>query len=610
MFDLFKYCCRRAKGMVPTFAVLAGLALAPGAGAAATEAKFVADELLVKGKAGVSAAQLARQLQGVGASELEELPQLQVKRIRVPEQARDRVKAALAGNPAIEFVEENFIAQGAAVPNDPGYASQWHHPRIAAPQGWDLATGSSNVVIAILDSGIDPAHPDLAGKLLPGYNFVSGNTDTHDVRGHGTAVAGSAAAIGNNARGVTGVAWSNPLMPLLVLDASNYATYSNIAAAIVYAADHGAKVLNISIAGSSSSSTLQNAVNYAWNKGAVVIAAAANYSTSTPYYPAACSNVVAVGATTSSDSLASFSNYGAWVDVTAPGVSIYTTNNGGGYGAWSGTSFSSPITAGLAGLVWAANPALTNAELVDILTQSADDLGTAGFDTTFGHGRINVNQALTLARSNIPVIDAAPPTVAITAPAAGATVTGQVNVNISASDDVKVTRVELFIDGVPAGSSASSPATFAWDTATRPDGWCTLTATASDAAGNIGGALAITVYVSNPTPVLDPEPVQDTEPVPDPEPAQDLEAPVVAITSPSPGAQLASSTTVKAQASDNIGIVSLELYVDGVLKAKSSAGTLSWKWNTRKVTAGAHTLTATAYDAAGNAASDSFTVYK
>ncbi len=381
-------------------------------------------------------------------------------------------------------------------------------------------------------------------------------------------------------------------MPLVVLDASNYASYSNIAAAITYAVDHGAKVLNISIGGTSSSTTLQNAVNYAWSKGAVVVACAMNNANSTPNYPAACSNVVAVAATTSSDTLASFSNYGSWIDVAAPGASIYTTNNGGGYGAWNGTSFSSPITAGLAGLIWAANPALTNADVVDILTRSADDLGAAGFDATFGHGRINAAKALTLAKTYTPAVDATAPTAAITSPASGATVTGQVNVGVAATDNVKVTKVELFIDGALAGSSTTAPSSFAWNTVNYADKWYTLTARAYDAAGNVGNAVSLSVYVSNP------------------QAAPDKVPPVVAITSPSPGARLATSTTVTVQASDNVGVAKVEIYVDGLLKASKAASSLSWNWNTRKVTVGAHTITAKAYDAAGNAMADTITVYK
>ena len=152
-------------------------------------------------------------------------------------------------------MEENFIAEAGYVPNDERYPSQWHLRMIAAPDGWDSTTGSPNVPIAIIDSGVDPSHPDLAGNLIAGYNFLDNNTDTQDVLGHGTAVAGSAAAMTDNITGVAGVAWNSPIMPLVVLNANDSATYYDIARAINYATDQGVRIMNISIGGSSYSST-------------------------------------------------------------------------------------------------------------------------------------------------------------------------------------------------------------------------------------------------------------------------------------------------------------------------------------------------------------------
>ena len=242
-------------------------------------------------------------------------------------------------------------------------------------EGWFSCRFRSQLLILVLTRTI----PTWLAKLLPGYNFVARNNDTHDARGHGTAVAGSAGAMANNAEGIAGIAWNNPLMPLVVSRLHRIlASYSNISSAIIYAVDHGVKVINISIAGSSSSSTLNNAVNYAWDHGVLVFAAAANYNTSNRYYPAACTNAVAVAATDMADNKASFSNYGDWIDLTAPGVSILTTNKGGGYGSWSGTSFSSPITAGLAALIWSANPQLTHQEILQTLKSTADRSGGIG----------------------------------------------------------------------------------------------------------------------------------------------------------------------------------------------------------------------------------------
>ncbi len=284
---------------------------------------FVPGELLVQFKAGTHENVSNQILQTHGAEAAGEIGPIRIKRLRVPEQAREQVKAALGKNFHVSFVEDNFVGEGGTTqPNDVKFPSQWHLPRIQADLAWDITTGAGALPIAIIDSGVDPAHPDLAAKLVPGYNFLCGNTDTSDVLGHGTAVAGTAAAISNNLTGVAGLAWNNPIMPLVVLDASDYASYYNIAQAITYAADHNVRVINISIGGSANSSTLQNAVDYAWNKGALVFACAHNYSTSLPYYPAACTHAVSVAATDSSDKPATFSNYGDWIDLSAPGTSI------------------------------------------------------------------------------------------------------------------------------------------------------------------------------------------------------------------------------------------------------------------------------------------------
>ena len=446
--------------------------------------KFVKGELLVQPKPWASKASVKAAFKRHGAQVIDEIPQIAVKRLHIPEHALEKVKAALSKSGKFAFVEKHAKAQGVYVPNDDKYDSQWHLPKIQAPSGWDLSLGSSSVPIAIIDSGVDPDHPELSGKLMQGKNILDGSTDTHDVLGHGTAVAGSAAAISDNDQGVAGVAWNNPIMPLVVLSSDNWAYYSDIASAITYAADNGAKVMNISIAGSSSSWTLQNAVDYAWGKGAVIIAAAANESTSTPYYPAACDNVVAVAATDSNDNLASFSNYGDWIDLSAPGTSIVTTNNGGGYGSWYGTSFSSPITAGVAALMFSENPGLTNTDLVSLLNSSTDDLGASGFDSTYGHGRVNAYQAVLAAMNADTETDTTAPSVSISAPTDGDTVSGSIAVEAEASDDSNVDYVEFFVDGALMGSDSSSTFSTGWDSTSVSDGEHDLTATAVDTSGN------------------------------------------------------------------------------------------------------------------------------
>jgi thermitase len=316
----------------------------------------------------------------------------------VPEESFEAVRASLQRTGLFDYVEPDYYAeQGGSTPNDSYYGRQWHLPMIGSTNAWTRTTGSASVVIAVVDSGVYATHPDLAGKLVPGWNFVKGNADTSDVTGHGTEVSGAAAAATNNGIGVAGVSWASVIMPLVTVDETSYSAYSDIASAIRYAVDHRVRVINVSIGGTSPSTTLQNAVDYAWNHGALVFAAAMNSSVDTPYYPAACTHAIAVSATDESDALAVFSNFGSWLTLSAPGVDILTTTNGGGYGFVNGTSFASPIAAAVASLVLAENPGLTNQQVLDILKESADHIGSNGFDANFGWGRVNAGRAVQLA---------------------------------------------------------------------------------------------------------------------------------------------------------------------------------------------------------------------
>jgi thermitase len=322
--------------------------------------------------------------------------------LEVPEASSEAIMESLKRTGLFEYVERDQYAHTAGeIPNDPGFVSQWHLAKIQSSQAWSVTTGSPSVVVAVIDTGVHGTHPDLESNLVPGWNFVKSNSDTSDLLGHGTAVAGVIAAASNNGIGVAGVSWQSRMMPLVVVDENDLASYSNIAEAIQYAADRGIRLINISVGGSVQSSTLQSAVDYAWDKGALIFASAMNNGASDPYYPAACNHVMAVSATDSNDHLASFSNYGNWIAISAPGASILTTTNGGGYAYWFGTSFSSPIVAGVAALSLAVNPSLTNAELVTVLEKSADDIGSPGYGVSFGWGRVNAFNAVLAARQEI-----------------------------------------------------------------------------------------------------------------------------------------------------------------------------------------------------------------
>ncbi len=303
---------------------------------------------------------------------------------------------------------------------DPDFDLQYDMSIIHADQAWGLCRlNASGVTIAIIDTGVDLTHPDLQANLLLGYDFVDNDTVPQDGDGHGTNVAGIAAAALNGV-GVAGVAPTAKILPVRVLDDQGSGYISDIANGITYAADR-AQVLNLSLGGPSSSQVLQDAINYAANtKGRLVVAAAGNcgsnynnaacnYTQNQFIYPAAYTNVMAVAATTSLDMHASFSNVDSYVDIAAPGDYIYNTYYGNSYIYASGTSQAAPHVSGLAALIWAQNPGYTAAQVWNRITSTAVDLGTPGVDPSFGAGRIDVQQALnlTLAQADAPAVNLA-----------------------------------------------------------------------------------------------------------------------------------------------------------------------------------------------------------
>jgi hypothetical protein len=414
---------------------------------------------------------------------------------------------------------------------------------------------------------------------VPGWNAASGNTDVTDITGHGTSVAGVIAAASNNALGVTSVAWSARIMPVRITNRSDgWAYTSTIASGLTWAADHGARVANISydVAGSA---TLQNAAQYMKNTGGVVVVAAGN-SGNDPGYGAS-STLVAVSATTSSDTRASWSSFGNYVDMAAPGDGIWTTVRGGGYAAVSGTSVSSSTTAGVVALIVAANGALSPDEVESVLKTTADDLGDPGTDAFYGAGRVNAARAVALAAGVSPD-DREPPTVSILSPQAGTTVSGLVDVDVLSGDNFGVSRVELLVDGSLVGTDTTSPYQFAWDSSRVGDGTASLVARAFDAADNQGQSSAVAVNVDNSGPGD-----EDTKP------------PAVSITSPASGSTVSGNVTLSAYATDEGQVSEVRIYVDGALKCAGGTN-VSCRWNSGKVDPGSYTITATAKDQAGN----------
>jgi len=556
------------------------------ASAMAQPSGWAEGRILVQPAAGLSDDGLADLLAQHGARSVSHNQRIDLHIVVVPPQAERALAQALSKNPLIAFAEPDMLVEPSElIPDDPEFPNEWHLAAIQAATAWETSTGSG-ITVAILDTGVDPDHPDLVNRLVPGWNSVSLNDDTTPVYGHGTWVAGIVAAETNNGVGVASIAYNALLMPVRVTNSSNgYAYYSDIARAVTWAADHGAQVANISY-DVTGSAAISSAAQYMRSKGGVVVVAAGNSGgdpgyDDNPY-------VISVSATTSGDTRWSSSSLGDYVDVAAPGASILSTNIGGGYATVSGTSFASPTTAGVVALIMEANGTLAPDAVESILESTTDDLGSAGWDPSFGFGRVNAAAAVQAALATNPG-DLESPTAAIISPAGGSTVAGWVAVAVSATDNIGVGRVELYADGSLVGTDLTAPYQFSWDSTQKGDGAATLAARAFDDAGNRGDAPPVIVTVDNAPDVFDTTP------------------PTVTVVSPSDGTTVSGNVTLSARATDNVGVALLTIYVDGQTTCAGNGASVSCDWNTRKLS-GSHTISARAEDDTGNTTTSSISV--
>ena len=344
--------------------------------------------------------------------------------ISAPEDQIPQVLASLQDSILVEYAEPNYAVQAFYTPTDPEYVSQTYLADMQIPEAWDVTKGEG-VVVAVIDTGVDTAHPDLTANMLVnsgedgldtngndrrtnlidddndgyvdnwmGWNFVDGNNDARDGHGHGTHLAGIIAAQMDNSLGISGIAPNARILPIKALDNTGFGSYSQVAQAIIYAVDHGAQVINLGFGGTANSELLVAATDYAYANGVIVVAAGGNTGAQTLIYPAANPNVIGVSALDDKLTVANFSSYTNAIQVSAPGVGIYSTTPGGKYAAMSGTSMSTAQISGVMALLLTQSKFNSPDTARDALFGSAVDLGDAGLDIHYGYGLVHAFDAL------------------------------------------------------------------------------------------------------------------------------------------------------------------------------------------------------------------------
>ncbi len=505
-------------------------------------ARWVPGEIIVRFRPGVSEEIIQRINDSLGASTLSMSKRGEFRRLRIPgPRTVQQMVEVYSRNPNVEYAEPNFIASALMTPNDSYYSYQWNldnleHGGIHMESAWDVETGSSGVVVAVIDTGVAyedydiyQQAPDLANtSFVSGYDFVNRDSHPNDDEGHGTHVAGTVAQSTNNGSGVAGVAHNCSIMPIKVLDSSGSGTYADIADGIYFAADNGAAVINMSLGGTSSSITLENALAYAYTKGTTIVCSAGNeYTSGNPViYPAAYDEYcIAVGATRYDETRSYYSSTGSYVDIAAPGGDLNVDQNGDGYvdgilqqtfGSnlnsfgyyfYQGTSMAAPHVSGVAALV-IANGVNGPDQVREALEATAEDKGTAGWDEEFGWGLVRADAALSYSAE--PVRDVAVSDISTDSWCfQGDTVSLVVSVSnqgnydetftVSLTDTTDTVEIGNQSLSLPAGGSADL--TFSWDTSISSLGDHILTAEADIVSGETDTAdntMTATITVKNP----------------------------------------------------------------------------------------------------------------
>lgn len=547
---------------------------------------FVENELLVQPYPGADADALNDLYASTGSSVISEIPEIGMTVLQVPTSELAAVAAELTASGLVEGVHKDYLYDAQATPNDPMFTRQPHLAQIGASEAWDITVGSAEIVIGIVDTGVDIDHPDIGPKVIDGWNVYSNNADFDDLIGHGTQAAGVAAAISNNATGVAGVAWESPIVAVRVTNATGQASSRDIAVGILWASGHGARIINVSFAPLWSNSIVRSAAQQAYNRGSLVVISAGNNGGLT--VASGYAEAVFVGAITGADAIASFSDRGPFVDLVAPGTGIRATSPDAGYQLANGTSFSAPIVSGVAALAWAVNPDLRPATIATILYESAADLGAAGRDVTFGHGAVSAVDAVLAAGQTTPVPDVVPPTLSIVRPAEGTTLSSRYAVMLQAADAWGIADVVMSVDGLPFATDPRAPFAFVVDPASFGAGAHVLSFVATDLSGNASVPAIVTVEFA-------PSAVAGGNNVPE-----------IVVHEPMAGAVVSGDVAIRATVSAAHGLATIEWLVDGESSFVTGlSGTMSgvaFTWRTTGVERGRHTITLVVTDAGGRQA--------
>ncbi len=553
---------------------------------------YLEGELIVQTLPGADATDLAETFSTVGAVVVEQISELDTTILAVPPEALYSSAATLAEDEQIESLQKNYLFEPAALPNDPLLEDQAYLDQIDAAGAWAITAGDARVIIAILDSGVALDHVDLRDNLLDGLNVAAGNADASDVDGHGTAVAGAAAATADNGKGIAGVAGGASILPVRVTRPDGRAAASVIAKAIVSATQYGARVINVSFGPLQTDKTVLAACQRARNNGALVFISSGNDGKRKT--SKANEAALFIGAVDARGERARFSAYGPYIDFVAPGVHVLTTDIDGGYRTVNGTSFSAPIAAAVAALVWSVEPNLRPVTVEDILRSTAVDLGIRLRDNEFGYGMVDAGAAVAAATSTVVETDSVGPTASISKPASGTTVKGKFRVVAKASDKYGVADVVLSIDGEPFATDTRSPYTFVVNSRRIGVGVHTLSVVATDTSGNVSKTVNREITIGG-----------DSD---------DVASPELTIVFPANGAKVSGTVEVRAIATDNDALSRLVFKVDGKsLRSSRVSGVRvekSFFWNTSGVSSGRHTISVTATDRAGLTATDSIRLTK